>query len=147
MKYVSSLTLVLMITLIVSACGARGAQATPPPTIDPVDLQNTAAAVAFTMVAQAQTALPTATPLPPTATVTDTPAPTETFLPLPSLEATFTPGAGGNSGGEDPCINQVLPATLEGETVRMRINNSTEAALSVSVYLQQTGPQSVCGYR
>ena len=29
----------------------------------------------------------------------------------------------------------------------MRIDNSTRAEVSVSVYLQQTGPQSVCGYR
>jgi hypothetical protein len=29
----------------------------------------------------------------------------------------------------------------------MRIDNSTKAALSVSVYLQQATPQSACGYR
>ena len=151
MKYYSILTVVLMSTLIISACGA-GRAATPPPTLDPVDLQNTAAAVAFTMVAQTQAAIPTATPPPPTATVTNTPPPTETFLPLPSSavpssEVTFTPVPNGNPGAGDPCIDQVLPASLEGEPVRIRINNSTKAALSVSVYLQQTTPQSECGYR
>jgi hypothetical protein len=52
-----------------------------------------------------------------------------------------------NSGGGDPCIHQVLPASLEGEPVRIRIDNSTKATLSVSVYLNQNGPQGECGYR
>ena len=131
-----------MITLIISACGA---QATP--TAIAIDIQGTVIAAAFTMVAETQAAIPTATPPPPTATSTDTPAPTNTLLPLPSSEVTLTPVPSGNSGGGDPCINKVLPASLEGETVRIRIDNSTEAALSVSVYLIQTGPQSECGYR
>jgi hypothetical protein len=143
-KSFASLSLILTITLILSACGTT---ATPPPTLDPVDLQNTAAAVAFTMVAQTQTALPTATPPPPTSTSTETPAASVTVPPLPSLGATFTTSPDATAGGPDPCIDQVLPATLEGETVRIRINNSTRATLSVSVYLQQTTPQSVCGYR
>ena len=145
MKCFSSLTLVLMITLITNACGARGAEATP--TLNAVDIQSSAAAVAFTMVAETQAAIPTATPPAPTASFTDTPAPTVTFPPLPSLEATFTPVPTGDSGGEDPCIHKVLPATLQGETIKIRIDNSTEAALTVSVNLQQATPQSECGYR
>jgi hypothetical protein len=145
MKYFPSLTLVLMITLSMSACGARAAQATP--TVNAVDLQSTVAAVAFTMIAETQAAIPTATPPPPTATITDTPAPTNTFPPLPASGLTLTPVPNGNSGGGDPCINQVLPATLVGDQVKIRINNSTRAALRLSVYLNQTVPQSVCGYR
>src|SRR5688500_16723862 len=142
MKYFSVLTLVLVqalvMTLIISACGA---QATPTPIGSAVDIQGTVAAAALTMVAETQAALPTATPPPPTATFTDTPAPTNTPLPLPSSEGTFTPVPNGNSGGGDPCINQVLPAPLPGETVRIRIDNSTEAALSLTLYLNQTGPE------
>jgi len=145
MKCFSSLTLVLMITLIMSACGARGVEATP--TLNAVDIQSSAAAVAFTMVAETQAAIPTATPPQPTVTFTDTPAPTVTFPPLPSLETTFTPVPTGNSGGEDPCIHKVLPASLEGEAIKIRIDNSTEAALTVSVNLQQATPQGECGYR
>ena len=144
MKRFSILTLVLM-TLSMSACGARGAQATP--TINAVDIQSTAAVVAFTMVAETQAAIPTATPPPPTATITDTPTPINTLLPLPSTPVIVTPLPTGNSGGGDPCINKVLPAVLQGETVKIRINNSTKAALAISVYLSQTVPQSVCGYR
>jgi hypothetical protein len=146
MKFFSILTLVLVqalvITLISSGCGAQAA-----PTVNAIDIQGTVAAAAFTMVAETQAAIPTATPPPPTATFTDTPAPTNTPLPLPSSEVTFTPVPNGNSGGGDPCINQVLPAPLPGETVRIRINNSTEAALSLTVYLNQTGPGGECGYR
>jgi hypothetical protein len=145
MKGFSILTLYLMITLIISACGARGAQATP--TVNAVDIQSTVAAAAFTMVAETQAAIPTTTPPPPTATFTDTPAPTDTLLPLPPSEGTLTPVPSSNSGSGDPCIDKVLPASLQGEPVKMRIDNSTKAALSISVYLNQTGPQSECGYR
>jgi hypothetical protein len=59
------------------------------------------------------------------------------------LGTTFTPlpGAG------DPCINNVLPASLTGETIKIRIDNPTRGTINVSVYLQQSGSQSVCGYR
>ena len=145
MKCFSSLTLVLMITLIMSACGARGPQATL--TVNPIDIQSTMAAAAFTMIAETQSAIPTATPLPPTATFTNTSIPTETFPPLPSSQVTLTPIPNANSGGGDPCINRVLPASLKGEPVKIRIDNSTKATLSVSVYLNQTTPQTECGYR
>ena len=142
MKCFSIRILVLLITLIMSACGA---QATP--TVNAVDIQNTISAAAFTVVAATQAAIPTATPPPPTATFTDTPAATNTLPPLPTLEGTFTSVPSSNSGGEDPCINQPLPATLQGETVRIRIHNSTRATLALSIYLSQTLPQIVCGYR
>ena len=145
MKNFSLLTLLLTITLLISACGAPSAPATP--TINAVDLQNTVIAAALTVVAETQAAIPTATPPPPTATFTDTPAATSTLPPLPTLEGTFTSVPSSNSGGDDPCINKVLPSLLEGLPVRMRVDNSTRATVSVSVYLQQATPQSECGYR
>jgi hypothetical protein len=145
MKCFSTLTLVLMSALIISACGARGTQATP--TVDVVALQGTMAAAALTMVAQTQAAIPTATPIPPTATFTNTPLPTNTLPPLTPSGATVFPSPNANPGGGDPCVNQPLPATLQGETVRLRINNSTRVTLALSVYLNQTTPQVVCGYR
>ena len=138
----STPTLYLILTLILSACGT---QATP--TAAPVDLQGTIAAAAFTVVAQTQAAIPTATPIPPTATFTDTPPPTITLIPLTSSAVTFTAVPNGNSGGDDPCIHKVMPETLQGEPVRMRIDNSTKATLSVSVYLNQAVPNGQCGYR
>jgi hypothetical protein len=145
MKCFSILNLVLIMTLSLSACGARSAQVAP--TINPVDLQGTMAAAAFTMVAETQAAIPTATPPPPTGTFTNTPTVTNTVPPLPASGATITPVPNSNAGGGDPCINQVLPATLTGDPVKIRINNTTKAAVSFSIYLNQTVPQSVCGYR
>ena len=142
MKRFSIPSLVLMITLTISACGAQPA---PPPTINPAAISGTMAAMAFTMVAETQAAIPTATPIPPTATFTNTPLPTNTFLPL-TPQGTSTPAPNSNSGGGDPCINQVMPATLEGKPVRIRVDNSTDVAVSFSIYLQTT-PQGKCGYR
>jgi hypothetical protein len=142
MRKISILPLMLMITLIMSACGAEAT-----PTINPVEIQSTAAAVAFTIVAETESAIPTVTPLPPTATLTNTPPPTDTLLPLPSLAVTLTAAPNGNSAGGDPCVNKALPAVLQGEAVKIRINNSTKATLGLSVDLNQTTPQTVCGYR
>ena len=135
-------TLFLTIVLLISGCGAQ-----PAPTAAPIDFQGTVAAAAFTVIAETQAAIPTATPIPPTATFTNTPLPTPTFIPPPSTAMTSTPGSSGSSGGSDPCVNKTLPNTLQGDPIRIRLNNSTKAKLSVTVYLNQTGPQGVCGYR
>ena len=134
----------LMVTLLISACGA---QATPIPTVNPVDIQSTMAAAAFTMVAETQAAIPTTTPIPPTETPTNTPLPTNTVPPLPASGVTLTPATGGDSGAGDPCINEVMPTALPGKTIKVRVNNSTKAALTFSIYLNQTTPQGECGYR
>lgn len=125
--------------LIVSACGALP-QAEP--TVDPVNLESTAFAAAYTSVAETQTAFPTATPLPPTATVTDTPVPTNTFIPLPAVGEATTP-----TPGVDPCINKLLPDKLTGNPIKIRIDNPTKSTINLTVYLQSGNPQGVCGYR
>ena len=142
MKYFSILTLLLMTTLTVSACGAPAA-----PTANPVDIQSTIAAAALTVYAQTQAAIPTATPVPPTPTFTDTSLPTNTFPPPPASEVTLTPAPNSNAGSGDPCVDKPLPSTLQGETVQIRISNSTRDALRLSVYLNSSGSQSQCGYR
>lgn len=144
MKYFSILTRALVITLVLSACGAKTAAT---PTVNPVDIQGTMAAAALTMVAQTQAAIPTPTPLPPTATFTVTPPPTAMVLPLPGLEITLTPAPSGNSGGSDPCIYKTMPKILNGETIKIRIDNTTKVTLSFSIYLNQTTPNGQCGYR
>jgi len=138
LKRSSILAQMLVITLIISACSA---QATP--TISLNDLQSTAVAAAFTLVAETQAAIPTITQLPPTATVTNIPTPTNTFLPLP----TKGPEATANPADRDPCINQKLPDTLTGNPIKIRVDNPTKAAITLTVYLQSGNPQDVCGYR
>ena len=145
MKRFSIFSLLFITTLIITSCGPRVPQAAP--TVNPVDLQSTVAAAAFTVIAETQAAIPTATPPPPTATFTNTPLPTLTLLPLPSSEGALTPIPGGNSVGEDPCLTRVLPPSLQGEPIRIRVDNSTRATVSLSVYLNQDGGQGECGYR
>lgn len=152
MKRFAILTPALVLTLIISACGARNTpQATP--TINLTDRQSTAIAVAVTNLAETQAAIPTATA---TVTATNPPAPTVTLPPIPTAGPTFTPLPGGisftptldvNSGAADPCINNVLPGNLAGEKIKIRIDNPTKGTINVSVNLQQSGPQTPCGYR
>ena len=142
MKRLSILAKILVITLLVSACGA---QATP--TVDAAELQGTAVAAALTILAETQAAIPTNTLPPPTATITNTPVPTNTFIPLPTQGAESTPKIGGSSPTEDPCINQLLPDKLTGQAIKIRVDNPTKGTINLSVYLQSGNPQGVCGYR
>jgi hypothetical protein len=144
MKRFSIISLLIMITLIASACRANVPPATPAATMD---LQGTIAAAAFTVVAETQAAIPTSTPLPPTATATNTFLPTPTFLPPPSTQGTLPPPPNGTSSAADPCIYKTMPEPLKGEPISMRINNSTKAKLSVSINLNQSAPNAQCGYR
>jgi hypothetical protein len=149
MKRFSILTQALVqafvITLIISACGSAP-QATP--TVNLNDRKSTAIAAAVTSLAQTQAAIPTATLVLPTAT--------SNLPPIPTLAPTFTPNPDANLSTPtlvtppspvDSCVNQILPASLVGQKIKIRIDNPTKATIMVSVNLQQSGPQSVCGYR
>lgn len=152
----NALIIGVVLSLFVSACGA---QATP--TANPVDIQHTAEAAAFTMVAQTQAAIPTATPLPPTEAPTQTPLPsltpitsiTSTTLdPLNSTPVgltvtpqtnipTFTPQAG---SGVDPC-NQALTA-WEGPSANLNIVNETRPQGTIILSLYVVTELGQCGY-
>jgi hypothetical protein len=142
MKRFSFPALSIMMTLIISACGASATPATP--TLSAGEIQETVVVAAFTVIAQTQAAIPTSTPPP---TFTNTPLPTITLIPSPTPAGTLPPIPNANPGSEDPCIHTTLPNSLQGDPVRIRLNNSTQATLSVTVYLNQTVPQTVCGYR
>jgi hypothetical protein len=142
MKRFSILAQALVIILIVSACGA---QATP--TVNPEDQYNTAVAAAVTLLAETQAAIPTATLPPPTVVPTNTLEAFVTSTPLPTLEVTLTPMPTANPNAGDPCINNVLPDSLTGQPIKIRIDNPTKATINLTVYLQSGNPQGVCGYR
>ena len=144
MKRFSILPLASIIVMAVSACGAKAA---PQPTVDVAAIQLTSASVALTMIAYTQAAIPSVTPVPPTATFTATASPTSTFLPPPVAGVTSTPGPNGSAGGENDCINKRMPDLLQGETIKVRLNNTTKSALTISVNLNQTATQHQCGYR
>ena len=145
MKKFKILFIFSILALIASACGAE-----PIPTMNAADVQSTAVAAAFTMIAQTQAAMPTATPLPPTNTPTATPLPTDTPASLPTVAGSPTVAAasGGASGAAtvDPCSTRVLSDPPGRETI-IRIVNTTNVAATVSMYLNETAGQGACGYR
>lgn len=156
-----------MFMLLASACAPQAA-----PTANPADVQQTAQAAAFTMVAETQQALPTSTPVPPTATVTS--PPTLTPPPLPTLDTQGTPAitagtqttpgtspllptalptltaqpapqsSGGTTNNQDIC-NQPL-TSWQGPTANFSINNQTQPSgtIILSMFVQTDFNQ--CGY-
>jgi hypothetical protein len=133
----------LLITLIVgvfliSACGPE-----PEPTMSPEDIQGTAVAAAWTMVALTQAAIPTETHIPPTETPLPTPLPTNTIAPL-ELPTQVLPTATTASSADD--CDHFLPPGVPGPTAPIKIINETKAPVNVSLYLEKT-PFGECGYR
>jgi len=103
---------IIILSLLMSACGA---QPTEEP-IKPEDIQLTAAAAAFTIIAETHSAIPTDTQVPPTETLAPTPLPTDTPIPSPTIDSSlitptlvpsFTPQAA-NTSGDDPCNQPLL---------------------------------------
>lgn len=146
MKRLPLITVFTAIALIISACGGN---APAEPTISAQDIQSTAVAAAFTIVAETQAAIPTNTPVPPTNTPEPSPTPTVTIAASPTLEAlvvpTFTAAPASNTTGGDPC-NQPLRSSVTGSPTKIRLVNQTKGSLVVSLYLNLT-PFGECGYR
>ena len=152
MKRLSVTLLTFVLALTISACGVRVVpQATP--TIDLVQLQVTAVVAAYTVAAETQAAIATATPPPPTATLMGIPEFAPTLPPLPTFEVVLTVTPGGSPVPADtpvvvdPCVNTLLPNSLTGKTIAMRVKNPTDATVQLTVVLQRNNPQAVCGYR
>jgi hypothetical protein len=132
--------------------GACAPQATP--TVNPLDVQHTAEAAAFTMVAETQAAIPTNTPVPPTATETSTPPPTLTATVDPSIVDTPTaiptlipqqPTTSSASGTTVDSCNKTL-TEWQGTTVTFNIVNETRPQGTVVLSLYVVTPLGECGY-
>lgn len=137
----------VLFVLLVGACAPQAA-----PTVNPVDVQHTAEASAFTMVAQTEQALPTNTP---TEIPSSTPAPTETLLPSPTIDpliATATNTIAPTSIPQQPATDASLencnkPLTAwEGPTADLALVNETkpEGKITLSLYVQTELGE--CGY-
>ena len=141
MKHI--LFLVILVAFLLSGCGA---QATP--TIDPAQVQASAAAAASTMMAQTQAAIP------PTAIPTDTPQDTPTPLPSPTpiLQPTLDTSAGfptvapttAPSSGNSSCV-QALDVAQAGPTHRTLIRNESNATINLSLNLYKPNQFGQCG--
>ncbi len=155
--------------LLVSACSPQAA-----PTMNSQDVQHTAEAAAFTVVAQTQKAQPTNTLLPPTATVTLTPMPTLTAIPnltanptlatssanrppndrrnpaAPSISTSVqtsrpTSVSVDTSGSSADDCNKPL-TSWKGPTATFTIKNETKPQGDIVLSLYVVTPQGECGY-
>lgn len=154
-----------VLMLLASACAPQGA-----PTMDPADVQQTAQAAAFTLVAETQLAMPTATTQP---TATNTVPPTLTPPPLPTLDTQGTPvtpttGAAGagiptalptftsqpaqqpqqpspNTTPDQANCNQPL-TDWQGPTANFSIVNQTKPAGTIVLSMFVVTEFNQCGY-
>jgi hypothetical protein len=162
------LTVSVLFTLLVSACGS---QATP--TANPADIQATSQAAAFTMVAETQQAIPTPTQVPPTEIPSQTPLPSLTPIPLPTQAPgtqqvgvptqpglptaagalptglpTFTPQASqpnASSGNNQDICNQPL-TSWQGPTAKFSIQNQTKPQGTIVLSMYVVTEMNQCGY-
>lgn len=127
--------------LLLTACGAQ-----EPPTMAPVDVQNTAMAAALEILAQTQAAIPTNTPIPPTETPSPTPLPTFTLLPPPTVEQLIGPPTATQAVASDPnsCIKPLNVAEA-GPLKRIRIENLTDGSVNFSLNLWTPNDFGQCG--
>ncbi|MDK1028917.1 MAG: hypothetical protein QGM50_07255 [Anaerolineae bacterium] len=130
------LTFYLLIILL-SACGP-----TPESTMGAAEIQSTAVAAAWTIVAETKAAIPTATQIPPSAVPTNTS--TATALPSPTQSTGFLPTATSLSD-KDPC-DRLLQSDPDGPDFPLKIINETKSPVTISIYLEKTS-FGMCGYR
>jgi len=134
-----TLPIILACAMLLAACGPE-----PEATLSPADIQSTAIAAAWTMVAATQLAMPTNTPIPPTSTPSPTLAPTftpfATFAPLTPATPTVAVGA-----GTDNCLHP-LNMGEAGPKQRVRIENeSGGVSLNLSLNLYEPNLFGQCG--
>ena len=148
------LTLSVLLALLISACAPKAG-----PTMDPVDVQHTAEAAAFTMVAQTEQVMPTDTAVPPTATstlpATLTPLPTLTVdASLPTVTSVATtsglatsvpPTSPAPVAATDANCNKAL-TSWKGPTSNFTIINETKPQGEIILSLYVVTELGECGY-
>ena len=138
-----TIPVLLALTVLLTACGPEAT-----PTMSAADVQGTAVAAAWTVVAETQAAIPTATQLPPTETASPTPPPTFTLAPLPtSGTPTQNPlvlAPTSTSASSDSCLVP-LDMSEAGPMKRIRIENTTGGPLNLSLNLYQKNDFGQCG--
>ncbi|MFH1185773.1 MAG: hypothetical protein V1755_12165 [Chloroflexota bacterium] len=122
-------------SVLLASCGP---QATP--TVDPVLVQATAVAMAETMLAQTQEAIP------PTAFPTNTPEPTPSPFPSPTLAliATLPVPSATAQGAANSCLHP-LDIGAAGPTHPTLIKNQTGGTINLSLNLYEKNAFGECG--
>lgn len=136
------LILALAMIFLVSACGPE-----PEPTLSAADVQGTALAIAQTMIAETQAAIPTATPIPPTETPSPTPPVTNTPLEFPTQSLALPTSLPAQPTVADICsdLKHTIPG-VDGKKTRYLILNESGVPMNGSLYLHKT-PHGECGYQ
>jgi hypothetical protein len=133
----------LTLTILINACAPQAA-----PTMASADVQGTAVAAAWTMVAATQAAIPTNTPQPPTETASPTPLPTFTQQPLviPTLEplALATPTIVAPPSDPNNCL-KTLNIAEAGPTKNLSIENQNSGTTNISLNLYKPNSYGQCG--
>ena len=122
----------ISILMLLAACGPA-----PEPALSAEDVQNTALPLAMTSVAITQAAIPTATLIPPTPTLTFTPLPSST--PFPTLAPVTS-----TSQASDPC-NEPVPPLAQGEKVSVRFVNKSGGNVNLAFGMNQENSLGECG--
>ena len=129
----------LTLTIFLTACGPEAT-----PTMSPADVQGTAVAAAWTMVAATQQAIPTDTPVPPTETPSPTPPPTFTPVALATLSTLPTATSVVVAAGTDTCLHPINMGEA-GPMKRVRIENETGSTVTLSLTLWTPNTFGQCG--
>ena len=138
------LPILIALTVLLTACAPQAA-----PTMSPADVQGTAVSAAWTMVAATQAAIPTNTPLPPTAVPSPTSLPTFTpaaLLVIPTLQPLDLASPTAAAGASDP-NNCVKPLHMgqAGYLHNVRIENESPGTVNVSLNLYKPNLFGECG--
>lgn len=136
---------------LIGACAPEAA-----PTANPVDVQHTAEAAAFTMVAQTLEAVPTNTAVPPTETASPTLPPTLTSIPSPTADPLLATATGlpttlptsipqSSSGPTADSCNKAL-TEWQGPSASLAIANNTKPQGKITLSLYVVTDLGECGY-
>jgi len=136
----NALIMGVVLSLAASACAPRATA-----TINPLDIQHTAEAAAFTMIAQTEEAVPTATLVPPTETATPTRLPTLTPITSPTSDVMPTATRSQSTGSTQDDCNKALTA-WEGPTAKLNLANETKPKGTVTLSLYVVTELGECGY-
>lgn len=140
------LTLGIVLVFLISACAP---QATP--TVNPADIQHTAEAAAFTMVAQTEESKPTDTPLPPTEAASPTLPPSLTPIPSETTDPLLATATGLSSSVSTPVpqatANCNKPLTeWDGPSASFTVINETRPRGDIVLSLYVVADRGECGY-
>jgi hypothetical protein len=130
----------ILLTLLVSACVP---QATP--VISRQHVQTPAATATFTVIAQTMTAMPAATLIPPTETVTLNVLPSDTPLPSLTLETAAATSIPQQSSGPAGDACDKLLTSWKGPTANFSIYNETKPEGRIVLSLYVVTPLGECG--